>query len=113
MEYVRNLEAGLNGFFTPLSSCPPTILGPTAADRQGFIHETFFNLAAIFPRHSRMVFRLQERQIEGHPVVDNIADVLIEALIDLLGPYEQYLKQCVYSRARQNGQRADDLSLQF
>ena len=99
MEYVRNLEAGLNGFFTPLSLAPPSVLvgSPTAgeADRRAFIHETFFNLAAIFPGHSQMVYRLQERQLESHPVVDAIADILIEALIELLQPYELYLKQYV------------------
>lgn len=42
-----------------------------------------------------MVYRLQERQLETHPVVHSIADVLIDSLLDLLGPYEVYLKQCV------------------
>ena len=97
MDYVRNLEAGLNGFFTPLLyHARPHEIGLNSAEgRQAFIRETFFNLAEIFPRHSRMVYRLQERQIESHPVVSTIADVLIDSLIDLLGPYELYLKQFV------------------
>lgn len=87
------------------------------------MQDTFFNIDSIFPKRasfsapaysfvvgrpaemadarvlslwhadSKMVFRLQERQLETHPVVDSIADILIDSLIELLGPYELYLKQ--------------------
>lgn len=40
-----------------------------------------------------MVFRLQERQLESHPVIHSISDILIDSLFDLLVDYERYLKQ--------------------
>lgn len=48
---------------------------------------------SLWQTDSKMVFRLQERQLETHPVVNSIADILIDSLIELLGPYELYLKQ--------------------
>lgn len=49
---------------------------------------------------SRMVFRLQERQLESHPVIQSISDILIDSLFDLLVAYERYLKHYPYAEAR-------------
>lgn len=62
---------------------------------RSFLDEVFHNMSAIFPKHSRMVYRLQERQIALHPIVSSVSDILIDALFDLLQDYERYLKQLV------------------
>jgi hypothetical protein len=39
-----------------------------------------------------MVYRLQERQLESHPIVRSLTDILIDGLFGLLPLYEVFLK---------------------
>ncbi|CED84061.1 RhoGEF GTPase [Phaffia rhodozyma] len=97
-EYVKNLEGGLNGYFTPIATVGPRLMPPEKVPT--FIADIFHNINSIFPKHSKMVYHLQERQLESHPVVQSISDILIINLFDLLGDYEKYLKHYPYAEAR-------------
>lgn len=47
-----------------------------------------------------MVYRLQERQLDSHPLVRSLTDILLDGLVTLLGLYEAYLKHYPYAEAR-------------
>lgn len=118
LSFFSELEAKL----TASSSLLPVAaaLSATAPTKiQPFLDEVFHNINSIFPKRtllsfitlepssfvrltrsppppfsdSRMVYRLQERQLESHPVIHSISDILIDSLFDLLVDYERYLKQ--------------------
>jgi RHO1 GDP-GTP exchange protein 1/2 len=56
-------------------------------DRQyaeGFCKEVFWNLDEILRHHQRMLAALFNRQREQHPLIQSIADVILDSELTLL-----------------------------
>ena len=48
-------------------------------DVDGFIHETFSNLTEIVGYHQRMLDALFIRQRDQHPLIQSVADIILES----------------------------------
>jgi hypothetical protein len=64
-------------FVEPLTSASPSIIGD-ANRQQNFISTVFWNLDQICLRHEHMLEELFERQQEQHPLVQSVADIILE-----------------------------------
>jgi hypothetical protein len=63
-------------FVTPLMNADPPVL--PAERLHSFVAEVFFNLESISAHHHRMLVRLFERQREQHPLVQSVADIILD-----------------------------------
>ncbi|KAF8547962.1 hypothetical protein OG21DRAFT_1423939 [Imleria badia] len=79
-------------FVEPLTtSVSQSILGD-ANRQQNFISTVFWNLDQICRRHEHMLEDLFERQREQHPLVQSVADIILEATFQFQEDYESYIK---------------------
>lgn len=62
---------------TPLLVADPPVMAPERV--RGFISEVFWNLEAISGHHHRMLATLFARQREQHPLVQSVADVILDS----------------------------------
>lgn len=58
-------------------SASPSIIGD-ASRQQNFMSTVFWNLDQICTRHEHMLEDLFERQQEQHPLVQSVADIVLE-----------------------------------
>lgn len=75
-----------------LASDPPVIT-PRAA-LEDFVFEVFYNVKELVLVHERMVKSLFDRQEEEHPVINSIADIVLDAALQFQMEYELYIKVC-------------------
>ena len=73
-DYVQDLQLIRDVFIDPMVNTFP--LPPTRME--GFIHEVFYNVDTILAHHQRLLDGLFERQREQHPLIQSIADVVLE-----------------------------------
>ena len=73
-DYVRDLQLIKDVFIDPMVNASP--LPP---DRmEGFIHKVFYNVDEILAHHQRLLDALFKRQREQHPLLQSIADIILE-----------------------------------
>ncbi|THV07437.1 hypothetical protein K435DRAFT_710318 [Dendrothele bispora CBS 962.96] len=91
-EYVADLEAVQDVFITPLRKASPPIIRPNILP--GFITEVFGNFGQILSHHQRMLGALFDRQREQHPLIQSIADIVLDTTLkqDFRTGYEIYIK---------------------
>lgn len=74
-DYVRDLELVQEVFVDPLLNT-----SPMPQDRlKGFVSEVFYNLDKILVHHRRMLDKLFERQREQHPLLQSVADIVLDS----------------------------------
>ncbi|KAG9315323.1 hypothetical protein JVU11DRAFT_4464 [Chiua virens] len=90
-DYVSDLKLIKEVFIEPLLSASPPIVGD-ANRQQSFMSTVFWNLDQILMRHEQMLVALFERQQEQHPLVQSVADIILESTFQFQGDYESYIK---------------------
>ncbi|KAI3604794.1 signal transducer [Moniliophthora roreri] len=92
-EYVSDLEAVQEVFITPLHRASPPIITPPEK-LTGFIREVFGNFDQILSHHQRMLAALFARQRDQHPLIQSIADIVLDSTLksDFRSAYETYIK---------------------
>ncbi|KAG8827986.1 hypothetical protein FRC19_010494 [Serendipita sp. 401] len=97
-DYVADLELLHDVFLRPLIEAQPPIMQPDRIN--GFIHEVFWNFNDILARHLRLSAALFERQQDQHPIIQSIADIILEATLSFREDYESYIKHYPLAEAR-------------
>jgi hypothetical protein len=64
-------------FIEPLKFANPPVIAPDKL--RPFVHEVFWNLDQISVHHERMLAALFERQLDQHPVVQSVTDIVLES----------------------------------
>lgn len=52
----------------------------SADDLSGFVHDVFGNMKEIFSLHQQLLYALFERQCEQHPVLQTVADIVLDSV---------------------------------
>lgn len=91
-EYVSDLETVQEVFIRGLQEASPPIV--PAARLHSFLDDVFGNLAAVLAHHQRMLGSLFARQREQHPIVQSVADIVLDTVLltDFRSVYETYIK---------------------
>ncbi|KAI0694624.1 hypothetical protein BC835DRAFT_1274268 [Cytidiella melzeri] len=87
-EYVRDLEMMQEVFVDPLVATSPI----PQSRVPGFVAEVFYNSNQILAHHRRMLDALFERQREQHPLIQSVADIVLDTCLAFRSQYEQYIK---------------------
>ncbi|KAG6373463.1 hypothetical protein JVT61DRAFT_6616 [Boletus reticuloceps] len=90
-DYVADLQLIEEVFVEPLNSASPPIIGDVNR-QQNFMSIVFCNLDQIRLHHERMLEALFDRQQEQHPLVQSVADIILESALQFQGDYESYIK---------------------
>lgn len=103
-DYVSDLQAIRDVYIEPLRTAHPPIIAPNLI--QGFIAEVFGNLNQIIAHHERMLGALFARQREQHPLVQSIADIVLDTVLksDFRSGYETYIKHYPLSESHHRNQ---------
>lgn len=64
-------------FIQPLREANPPVIKPDKLS--GFLSEVFWNINEILDHHQRMLTKLFERQREQHPLVQSVADIILDS----------------------------------
>lgn len=67
----------LQVFINPLRTASPPVIAPERLP--GFLSEVFWNLRDILAHHQRMLAALFARQREQHPLVQSVADIILDS----------------------------------
>ncbi|KAF8968138.1 hypothetical protein BDZ97DRAFT_1916355 [Flammula alnicola] len=91
-EYVADLEAVQDVFIERLRAAKPPIISEPLLS--GFINEVFGNLREILSHHQRLLAALFARQREQHPLIQSVADIILDTTLkaDFRTVYETYIK---------------------
>ncbi|KAE9407826.1 hypothetical protein BT96DRAFT_914477 [Gymnopus androsaceus JB14] len=91
-DYVADLQAVQDVYITPLVNAQPPVIQQNRL--QGYISEVFGNFSQILGHHQRMLGALFSRQREQHPLVQSIADIVLDTTLksDFRSAYETYIK---------------------
>ncbi|TFK40376.1 hypothetical protein BDQ12DRAFT_680852 [Crucibulum laeve] len=91
-EYVADLEAVQDVFIEKLRTSKPPIIRENILP--GFINEVFGNLDQILAYHKRMLELLFARQREQHPLIQSVADIVLDITLksEFRSAYETYIK---------------------
>ncbi|KAF7986494.1 hypothetical protein HWV62_31305 [Athelia sp. TMB] len=97
-DYVHDMELIEEVFANPLRIADPPII---PQDRlQGFLSEVFWNLRDILVHHKRMLGALFARQRDQHPLVQSVADIILDTSLLWRNEYESYIKHYPLAEAR-------------
>ncbi|THH33188.1 hypothetical protein EUX98_g965 [Antrodiella citrinella] len=94
-EYVRDLQSVQLVFIQNLRDYSPI----NAKRQEGFITEVFWNLDEILRYHQQMLTELFARQMEQHPLIQGVADIVLAASVEFGAAYEKYIKHYPLSEA--------------
>ncbi|EJD49605.1 hypothetical protein AURDEDRAFT_182754 [Auricularia subglabra TFB-10046 SS5] len=89
-DYVRDLELVQEIFIEPLLSFQPPILPEKRL--QEFVQTVFNNLQDILAFHQTMLAALFGRQRDQHPIIQGIADIVLDTALKFQSAYEPYVK---------------------
>ncbi|KAG6813393.1 hypothetical protein H0H92_011370 [Tricholoma furcatifolium] len=91
-DYVADLEAIEDVFIKGLEAASPPIIPPQHLTT--FIDQVFGNLNQILVQHQRLLGELFARQREQHPLVQSVADLILDAVLgsDFRSAYDTYIK---------------------
>ncbi|TCD69356.1 hypothetical protein EIP91_007912 [Steccherinum ochraceum] len=95
-EYVRDLEAMKQVFIRNLRDYSP--IPPKRVE--AFIAEVFCNLDPLLRYHQEMLVRLFNRQMEQHPIIQGVADIVLSTTVEFGPAYEEYIKHYPLAEAR-------------
>ncbi|KAF9532496.1 hypothetical protein CPB83DRAFT_903530 [Crepidotus variabilis] len=92
LEYVADLEAVADVYIQPLREANPPILAEPALSL--FIQEVFGNFQEILSHHKKMLDALLARQREQHPLLQSVADIILDTTLkfNFRSAYETYVK---------------------
>ena len=76
-EYVEDLRLVQEVFIDGLRTAQPPVL--PAQRLKGFITQVFGGIDRILGHHQRQLAALFERQLEQHPLVQSIADIVLDS----------------------------------
>ncbi|KAJ7593119.1 hypothetical protein C8J56DRAFT_930435 [Mycena floridula] len=99
-DYVFDLKAVTDVYIEPLRRSNPPIIDPSRL--HGFIAEVFGNLDQILANHQSMLAALFARQREQHPLVQSVADLILDTTLksDFRSGYETYIKHYPLAESR-------------
>ncbi|KAG0706814.1 hypothetical protein DFH29DRAFT_900165 [Suillus ampliporus] len=89
-DYVEDLKLVTEVFIDPLKFANPPVIAP---DRlRPFVQEAFWNLDRILVHHERMLAALFERQLDQHPLIQSVTDIILKTFFQFQEEYESYIK---------------------
>ncbi|KAF8501651.1 hypothetical protein F5888DRAFT_1898003 [Russula emetica] len=90
LDYVNDLQTVEDVYITPILSAPHEII----AEERGkiFVSEVFWNLNEILAHHKRMLRSLFARQRDQHPLIQSVADIILDNALQFTPEYESYIK---------------------
>ncbi|KAF4571140.1 hypothetical protein EYR36_008468 [Pleurotus pulmonarius] len=99
-DYIADLVAVQAIFIDGLRAADPPIM--KADSLESFISEVFYNLYNITDHHQRMLAALFARQRDQHPLIQSIADVVLEAILNpgFRDSYITYIKHYPIAESR-------------
>ena len=99
MEYVADLEVIDNLFVNGLRVAEngPIIDRPRL---EIFLDEAFHNYRSLLEVHQRLLESLQQRQIEQHPQIYSIGDLMLDAALNWHDAYMEYVTHYPIARAK-------------
>ncbi|KZS88061.1 hypothetical protein SISNIDRAFT_460111 [Sistotremastrum niveocremeum HHB9708] len=97
-EYVSDLEILQDVYINPLVNANPPIMPQDYL--LAFTKEVFWNLNEILHVHQRLLAALFARQRDQHPLVQSIADIVLDTALKFQPPYESYIKHYPLAEAR-------------
>ncbi|TFK75234.1 hypothetical protein BDN72DRAFT_758174 [Pluteus cervinus] len=91
-EYVADLEAISDVYIAYLRNANPPIIKHDRLD--DFIAEVFGNVEQILANHKKMLSRLFSRQTDQHPLIQSVADIVLDAVLSghFCAQYEVYIQ---------------------
>ncbi|KAH9063839.1 hypothetical protein EDB87DRAFT_1829598 [Lactarius vividus] len=81
LDYVNDLRIVQDVYITPLLSAPHEVM--SEARGKTFVSEVFWNLNKISGHHQRMLGTLLTRQRDQHPLVQSVADIILDCKLCL------------------------------
>ncbi|KAI0322603.1 hypothetical protein OF83DRAFT_1049094 [Amylostereum chailletii] len=94
-EYVADLELLKEIYIEGLRNEQPEIIPQSR--RSGFIQQVFGNIERILSHHQRMLGSLFSRQFDQHPLIQSIADIILDNALLFMPEYEAYMKNAPIS----------------
>ncbi|KAG1747212.1 uncharacterized protein EDB91DRAFT_74648 [Suillus paluster] len=88
--YVEDLKLVTEVFIEPLKFANPPVIAPDKL--RPFVQEVFWNLDRILVHHEHMLAALFERQLDQHPLIQSVTDIVLETCFQFQGEYESYIK---------------------
>lgn len=73
-EYVEDMKTALEVFKDALLNTAPI----PRQRLDGFVYEVFYNMNEILDHHQRLLARLFDRQLEQHPIIESIGDIILD-----------------------------------
>ncbi|KZV97410.1 hypothetical protein EXIGLDRAFT_670103 [Exidia glandulosa HHB12029] len=113
-DYVRDLELVQEIFIEPLLNFQPPVIAPHKL--QGFVQKVFHNIPEICGYHQTMLAALFGRQRDQHPILQGVADIVLDTALKFQSAYEPYVKQYPIAEAahrtemQRNSKYADFIS---
>ncbi|KAI0040258.1 hypothetical protein FA95DRAFT_1611936 [Auriscalpium vulgare] len=89
-DYVSDLELFKEIFIEPLRNSGTQVM--SQEKMKGFTKEVFGNIEKILANHQRMLGSLFNRQREQHPLVQSVADIILDNALIFMPEYETYIK---------------------
>lgn len=98
MEYVADLETMETLFVNGIRENDQGIIpGP---GREIFLDDVFHNYGSLLDEHSRLLEKLQARQLEQHPNFGMISDLMLDAALNWRDAYMEYVTHYPVAKAR-------------
>ncbi|WWD17661.1 hypothetical protein CI109_102102 [Kwoniella shandongensis] len=98
MEYVADLETIETLFVNGLRMSDPAVIDRNRLDV--FLDEAFHNYRSLLEVHSRLLENLQFRQLEQHPNVGIISDLIFDAALNWQEAYMEYVTHYPIAKAK-------------
>ncbi|KDQ59244.1 hypothetical protein JAAARDRAFT_192767 [Jaapia argillacea MUCL 33604] len=97
-DYVFDMQLVKDVFIQPLIASNPPILPKERM--KGFVKEVFYNMDEILDFHRQMLGALFARQKDQHPLMQSVADIILDTALLFGTAYETYMKHYPLSWAR-------------
>jgi len=98
MEYVADLETMDTLFVSGLRESDIGIIKQPRLEI--FLDDVFHNYRSLLEEHSRLLENLQNRQLEQHPHLGMISDLLLDAALNWRDAYMEYVTHYPVAKAR-------------
>ncbi|PCH42416.1 hypothetical protein WOLCODRAFT_25360 [Wolfiporia cocos MD-104 SS10] len=108
-DYVNDLQLVKDVFIDPLINTAPV----REKNLRGFVSEVFNNLDRIREHHRRMLGSLFARQRDQHPLIQSVADIILEASLLFVSEYEIYIKNYPFAEARHRTELKNNAKYQY
>lgn len=109
-DYVEDLKLVTEVFIEPLQFANPPVIAPDKL--RSFIYEVFYNLGPITVHHEHMLAALFERQLDQHPLVQSVTDIILETCFQFQSDYESYIKHYPLAEERHRTELSRNKSYQ-